>query len=147
MKRGMSLVISLWDDHDVGMIWLDAIDPYPKKGEAPKPGALRGTCNQTSGNYTFVEKYHPDSYALYSDIRYGEIGSTAKGNPNPPPPGPNACPGGSLTACIGKCPHDDPDKYKACLNNCIAHCKSSLVEVKETDSVFPGEFYGKPIAK
>ena len=54
------------------MIWLDATDPYPIP--AGKYGAPRGTCNQTSGNYTFVEKYHGDSYGLFSNIRYGEIG-------------------------------------------------------------------------
>merc|ERR1719253_1956635 len=75
MARSMALVISLWDDHDVGMIWLDATDPYPIPPAKPW-GAPRGTCNQTSGNYTFVEKYHGDSYVLFSDIRYGEIGST-----------------------------------------------------------------------
>jgi hypothetical protein len=33
--------------------WLDATDPYPSHGQ---PGAKRGTCSQTSGNATFVEK-------------------------------------------------------------------------------------------
>ena len=53
------------------MIWLDAKDPYPVSADKPW-GAFRGTCNQTSGNYTLVEKYHADAYALFSDIRYGE---------------------------------------------------------------------------
>ena len=49
----------------VGMIWLDATDPGPNDpGYDPtKPwGNPRGTCNQTSGNYTKVEKYEGDSY-------------------------------------------------------------------------------------
>jgi len=150
MNRSMALVISLWDDHDVGMIWLDAIDPYPVDPAKPW-GALRGTCNQTSGNYTKVEKNHPDSYGLFSDIRYGEIGSTLKPNPSPVPPGPNACPGGSLTACIGQCPTTDPTKYQACLQNCLAKCKSNAAAKKEAHkaftTVFPGEFYGQPAAK
>jgi len=155
MNRSMALVISLWDDHEVGMIWLDATDPYPVNKSSPW-GAYRGRCNQTEGNYTNVEKFHPSSYALYSDIRYGEIGSTLKPNPSPVPPGPNACPGGSLTACIALCPTTDPTKYKACLSNCIAHCgsQSHAAMVEETKqvqtafkTVFPGEFYGVPIAK
>jgi len=145
MGRGMSLVISLWDDHEVGMIWLDATDPYPiPKG---KFGAPRGTCSQTSGNYTIVEKEHGDSYGLFSDIRYGEIGSTLKPNIHPPPPGPNACPGGSLSACIAQCPTTDPTKYKACLSSCISKC-SSEDKVKQ-QTVFQGESYGatKPRTK
>lgn len=32
MKRGMVLVMSLWDDHDVNMLWLDS--NYPPQGDA-----------------------------------------------------------------------------------------------------------------
>merc|ERR1719506_1421322 len=115
MKRGVVAVLSLWDDHDVGMIWLDATDPYPIPKDKPW-GAPRGTCNQTSGNYTIGEK----NYVLYSDIRYGEIGTTL--GPAPPPPSPT-CPGGSLPACIAQCPTADPAKYKACEQSCITHCQ------------------------
>lgn len=127
------------------MIWLDATDPYPIP--AGKFGAPRGSCNQTSGNYTKVEKIHGDSYGLFSDIRYGEIGSTLNGNPNPPPPGPHACPGGSLSKCITECPTTDPAKYKACLSDCIAHCSKSDKLSQQT--VFKGESYGaiKPRTK
>ena len=34
MKRGMVLVMSLWDDHDVNMLWLDS--NYPPQGDAVK---------------------------------------------------------------------------------------------------------------
>ena len=40
MKRGMVLTLSMWDEHDVGMIWLDATDPYPVP--AGKKGAKGG---------------------------------------------------------------------------------------------------------
>jgi len=121
MGRGMTLVLSLWDDHDVGMIWLDAKDPAPKdwKTPNPPPGALRGTCNQTSGNYTFVEKYHGDSSVIYSDFRYGEIGSTTGPGAPPPPP---ACPGGSKDACIAQCDPTDPTKYLQCIQECDQNC-------------------------
>merc|ERR1711972_1246587 len=89
MARSMALVISLWDDYDVGMIWLDAKDPYPVPKDKPW-GAARGTCNQTSGNWSLVEKNHPDAYALFSDIRYGDIGTTT--GPSAPPL-PSYCPG------------------------------------------------------
>jgi len=115
MKRGMSLVFSLWDDHEVGMIWLDATDPYP----ATKAGALRGTCNQTSGNATLVEKNHPDAYVLYSDVRYGEIGSTYGAGAPPPPP---LCPGGSEDSCIATCDPTNPTKYLQCIHSCDEYC-------------------------
>ncbi|KAL1530145.1 hypothetical protein AB1Y20_001061 [Prymnesium parvum] len=147
MARSMALVISLWDDHEVGMIWLDATDPYPVDPKKPW-GAPRGSCNQTEGNYSNVEKNHPGAYGLFSDIRYGEIGSTLLPNPTPVPPGPSACPGGSLEACIVKCP-TDPVKYKECVSDCIAKCsKAELLGAKKNarkPTVFPGEFYGKPL--
>ena len=76
MGRGMVLTMSLWDDDEVHMIWLDAVDPIPPKGEKPKPGALRGTCSPTSGDPKVVQKEHPNAYVVYSDVKFGEIGST-----------------------------------------------------------------------
>ena len=37
---------------------------------------------------------------LFSDVRYGEIGSTSGPGAPPPPP---ACPGGSKAECIKTC--------------------------------------------
>ena len=105
MARGMVLTLSLWDDHDVGMIWLDATDPYPIP--PGKFGAPRGTCNQTSGNSSIVEKRHPGAHVLFSDVRYGEIGSTSGPGAPPPPP---ACPGGSKAECIKTCV--DPAQFQ-----------------------------------
>lgn len=145
MRRGMSLVISLWDDHEVGMIWLDATDPYPIPPSKPW-GALRGTCNQTSGNYTFVEKYKGDSWGTFSDFRWGDIGTTlGPAGPAPPSP-PPACPGGSLAACIAQCPLSPPSAYQKCLNDCIANCGHMQAEEEQT-VVYPGEFYGNPPKK
>jgi cellulose 1,4-beta-cellobiosidase len=148
MGRGMTMVLSLWDDHEVGMIWLDATDPYPIP--PGKYGAPRGTCNQTSGNYTFVEKFHGDSYVLFSDIRYGEIGST--GGPSGPPP-PPPCPGGTLAKCIAQCGHTDKELAEL-------GAMPGLVEggapvsvgvdahgVAGAPTVFPGEHYGNPMGR
>jgi cellulose 1,4-beta-cellobiosidase len=117
MRRSMALVFSLWDDHDVGMIWLDATDPYPIPPN--KWGAPRGTCDQTSGNYTQVEKDHGDAYVLFSDVRYGEIGTTYGPGATPPKP---LCPGGSKDACIATCDPSDPAKYLTCIKTCDQHC-------------------------
>merc|ERR1712176_1443065 len=40
LERGTVLVLSLWDDTDVSMLWLDAA--YPSNEPARKPGVLRG---------------------------------------------------------------------------------------------------------
>jgi cellulose 1,4-beta-cellobiosidase len=31
LGKGMVLVLSLWDDHDVNMLWLDSVYPTNKK--------------------------------------------------------------------------------------------------------------------
>merc|ERR1712151_1078683 len=42
MEHGMVLVLSLWDDHDVNMLWLDS--NYPTDQAEAKPGVARGPC-------------------------------------------------------------------------------------------------------
>merc|ERR1712111_57560 len=48
MKRGMVLVLSLWDDHAAHMLWLDS--NYPPDGDAMQPGVARGPCSTDSGD-------------------------------------------------------------------------------------------------
>ena len=72
LKNGMVLVMSIWDDHDANMLWLDSTYPTDKTTW----GGPRGTCDITSGKPTDVENQHPDAHVMYSDIRVGDIGST-----------------------------------------------------------------------
>jgi len=44
---GMVLVLSIWDDHAVNMLWLDS--DYPTDADASAPGVSRGPCAVTSG--------------------------------------------------------------------------------------------------
>ncbi|KAG6913138.1 Exoglucanase 1, partial [Tephrocybe rancida] len=76
-KNGMVLVLSVWDDHAVNMLWLDST--YPTDASASTPGVGRGTCATTSGTPTDVETNAPNSSVTYSNIRFGEIGSTYTG--------------------------------------------------------------------
>jgi len=71
-EKGMVLVMSIWDDHEANMLWLDST--YPTNSS--KPGAKRGTCAITTGNPKDVESKAPNARVSYSDIRFGEIGST-----------------------------------------------------------------------
>jgi len=53
MARGMTLVMSLWDDHYAHMLWLDS--DYPTDKSATEPGVARGPCATSSGDPKDVE--------------------------------------------------------------------------------------------
>lgn len=74
MKKGMVLVMSLWDDHDANMLWLDS--NYPPNGDVNQPGVSRGPCPTTSGNPAEVEVQQADATIKFSNIKIGPIGST-----------------------------------------------------------------------
>ena len=74
MKNGMVLVMSLWDDHDANMLWLDS--DYPLDADPNKPGINRGPCPRDSGKPEDVENNYPNSSVKFSKIRVGDIGST-----------------------------------------------------------------------
>ncbi|KAF5860987.1 hypothetical protein ETB97_000815 [Aspergillus alliaceus] len=76
MSTGMVLVMSLWDDYAVNMLWLDST--YPTNEPASKPGVARGTCSTSSGVPSEVEASNPNAYVTYSNIKVGPIGSTFK---------------------------------------------------------------------
>jgi len=116
-RGSMVLVLSIWDDHDANMLWLDSDDPPDK--DPSTPGVARGPCPTSSGVPKDVENQYPNSYVEYSNIRFGELDSTYSGGPGPSPSG---CPGGSLSACIGLCPSSPPAAYKACVQECVSRC-------------------------
>ena len=94
---GFTLSISLTDDQDDHMLWLDSNFPANKT----TPGGPRGSCGTDTGVPAEVEQDAADAYVLISNIKFGEIGSTFSGTPvppSPPSPGPtpSVCPGGSL---------------------------------------------------
>ena len=73
LRVPMVLVMSIWDDHYSNMLWLDSTYPPEKAGT---PGADRGPCATDSGVPSEVESQHPNSRVIWSNIRYGPIGST-----------------------------------------------------------------------
>jgi len=127
-EKGVVLVMSMWDDHEADMLWLDST--YPINGTSP--GDARGTCATTTGVPATVEKDHPSAHVTFSNIKFGEIGST--GGPSPPgpspptPPTPSGCPGGTLSACIGLCPSTPAPAYKACVSECVKRCPGVAAE-------------------
>lgn len=81
LKKGMVLVMSIWDDHTANMLWLDA--PYPPTKDPSTPGVTRGTCSASSGVPADVEANSPGASVTYSNIKWGPINSTF----NAPGPG------------------------------------------------------------
>lgn len=75
LGRGMVLVMSLWDDHEADMLWLDSTPPG-----SSGPGAARGSCPTTSGRPADVEARYPNSKVKFGNVRTGEIGTTFAGN-------------------------------------------------------------------
>ncbi|ESK92213.1 cellulose -beta-cellobiosidase precursor [Moniliophthora roreri MCA 2997] len=73
-SRGMVLVMSLWDDHEAEMLWLDS--NYPLDKDATTPGVARGTCSADSGDPQTVESQHASASVTFSNIKFGPIGST-----------------------------------------------------------------------
>ena len=67
----------------VNMLWLDSTYPTTSTG----PGTARGACATTSGTPPDVEKNSPGATVIYSNIKYGPIGSTYAAGTGTPPGG------------------------------------------------------------
>merc|ERR1711943_155456 len=107
IDAGVVLVMSLWDDHFANMLWLDSTYPVG----STDPGTLRGYCSAESGVPADVEVDQASAHVIFSDIKFGPIGSTTDSSPTPSPtppaptpsptptptpsPSPSGCPGGS----------------------------------------------------
>jgi cellulase len=66
LTRGMVLAMSIWWDEGGFMSWLDGA----------KDGA--GPCNATEGNPTNIRLVEPNPEVTFSNMKWGEIGSTFK---------------------------------------------------------------------
>jgi cellulose 1,4-beta-cellobiosidase len=75
LDRGMVLVLSLWDDSQVNMLWLDAT--YPTDVPPSTPGVMRGPCpGGRNSEPEYLRTTTPDSQVSFSQIKVGTIGST-----------------------------------------------------------------------
>jgi cellulose 1,4-beta-cellobiosidase len=73
-NQGMVLVMSVWDDHAANMLWLDS--DFPVGSNATTPGVARGSCPTTSGVPNNVESESPNASVTFSNIKFGDLGST-----------------------------------------------------------------------
>ncbi|CAE6420252.1 unnamed protein product [Rhizoctonia solani] len=113
--NGMVLVLSIWDDHAANMLWLDS--NYPTSGNPATPGIARGSCPTTSGVPADVESKSPNASVTYSNIRFGDLGSTysgasgtttttrASGSPVTSTTRVTSAPATTTTAASGTAPH------------------------------------------
>mmetsp|Transcript_5940 Transcript_5940/g.10773 ORF Transcript_5940/g.10773 Transcript_5940/m.10773 type:complete len:478 (+) Transcript_5940:72-1505(+) len=74
LHRGVVLVMSLWDDSEANMLWLDA--DYPTDKDPSLPGVNRGPCRTDTGLPAFLRQKFPTARVRYSKIKIGTIGST-----------------------------------------------------------------------
>merc|ERR1712048_1040915 len=109
LDRGQVLALSLWDDVEVNMLWLDSA--YPLDKPQTKPGVLRGDCpGGESSTPTYVRNRYPDGYVKFANAAIGEIGSTLLDSDGPfptepPPPCVDGCaskPGQNIPECNGQ---------------------------------------------
>lgn len=74
------------------MLWLDST--YPTNATSASPGAARGTCSTGSGVPATVEQQSPNAKVVFSNIKFGPIGSTGgnstTGTPTSTPGGPSS---------------------------------------------------------
>ncbi|KAH8812899.1 putative endoglucanase [Xylogone sp. PMI_703] len=62
LGRGMVLVFSIWNDNGQFMNWLDS--------------GSSGPCSSTEGNPATIQQKAPGTYTTWSNVRWGDIGST-----------------------------------------------------------------------
>merc|ERR1712212_691822 len=77
MKNGMVLAMSLWDDHEANVLWLDSDYPVGCDPSIPTDhGCHRGPCPVDSGVPDEVEEQYPDASVTYGNLRVGDIDTT-----------------------------------------------------------------------
>jgi len=112
MSNGMVLVMSIWDDHAASMLWLDSA--YPTTADATKPGIKRGTCATTSGVPSDIETSEANASVTFSNIRFGDLGSTYTGTGTTGGGGGTTTVGGGSPSTTASSPAATQTKFGQC---------------------------------
>jgi len=89
LDRGHVMAISLWDDVEVNMLWLDSAFPLNKP--ATDPGVQRGDCpGDETSTPTWLRQNNPNGWVSFQNAFVGPIGTflqqpTQAPSPRPPP--------------------------------------------------------------
>jgi cellulase len=62
LRRGMVLVMGIWNEGNDNLNWLDSGDAGP--------------CGKKEGDPAVIKKEHPGTSVTFEDVRWGDIGST-----------------------------------------------------------------------
>jgi len=116
MQRGMVMVFSVWNDKSSHMLWLDGTS-------GSGDGAVRGPCGTTDSSET--SSAAAAASVTYSNVKWGEIGSTYTDSgqtaaPTPSPP-PTAAPTTSdcLTDLADHCAYGGLDEPVCCASGMV----------------------------
>jgi len=125
MENGMVLVLSLWDDFEAHMLWLDS--DYPLDKDPSEPGVNRGPCSTDSGNPPDLQEEVPHAFVKFSNLRVGTLGSTYpggnSGETTTTTESSNAnCPGSNLEHCLSLCPETPQQIHDGCVQECKSLC-------------------------
>lgn len=92
LGRGMVLTFAIWNDASGFMNWLDS--------------GANGPCSATEGDPALIQKNHPDTHVKFSNIRWGDLGSTfsTAGGGDAPQPGPTTTAKPTLTTTTKAAP-------------------------------------------
>jgi len=74
LDRGMVLALSIWDDGATNMRWLDST--FPPHESPARPGVMRGPCDGSTSQPSYLRQAHASATVKYMNVRYGELGST-----------------------------------------------------------------------
>lgn len=106
LDKGHVLTVSLWDDGEANMLWLDST--YPLSKPPTKPGVLRGECpGGEQSTPTYIREHFPDAYVTFTNAYIGPIGSLlrdlAPALPTPAPADPTPAPARPTPAPAKSC--------------------------------------------
>merc|ERR1712045_463334 len=133
LDRGHVMAISLWDDVEVNMLWLDSA--YPLNKPATDPGVQRGDCpGGVESTPTYLRRTYPEGWVSFQNAFVGPIGSfleqptpvptpappTQAPQPTPPPPAPcfDDNPSCEYWAGIGECERNPAYMLVNCRRSC-----------------------------
>jgi len=126
LDRGQVLALSLWDDVEVNMLWLDSA--YPLNKPVTSPGVKRGNCpGGESSTPTYVRNNFPDGYVTFANAAIGEICSTTGHCPQPPTPTPAPTPSPTPGLCKPWCSTSPKPWSKKCTWSKCKECSECSV--------------------